>query len=443
MHAQMISLAVFAGIAYSQPAPVDDPVFRITYPVLSEWNEIEIEDRDARDSWFGDEVVLRHNRLIVSAPRFFDDQPHRGGYGMGRVYEYDPITGTQTGMLTPGDDKTPRWFGGIAASDGAYTAVSGSVDGESRIYIYEGDSFTPSQVIQNQQDAGLGAFSVAMDGDVIAVMYREDVYESHTVLFDIPTGLELARFPGGIATRADTHTQNLAMHNGLLALRTGYDDGTDAPRVLVYSTETYKLVHELSPEQAEDGFGSSIAINDEYIVVGNAVNRVLSPRDADAGGVVEIFDRETGERVSSFMPGDIIGDPFVANSIAINDRYAAIGSLWDRYVYLIDLHDTERVWRVGYQGYPTYWADEFGASLTMDDDLLVVGARDYNGVVVTYNIGCPADRDGDRSLTALDAMDFIRAFASGEVSADLNGDGQWDFHDVSRYMRLYDAGCFE
>lgn len=443
MHTHIIALVVLAGFAQAQQAPIGDPQIRIDYPVLNAWNEITLEQTDAHNSWFGDQVTLRDNQLLIGAPLYFNDQPQRGGEGWGRMYVYDPITGAQTGLLTPNDDQMPQWFGGIAASDGVYTAVYGSIDGESLIYIYEGDSTTPSHILQNQQDTELGAYSMAMDGNLIAVMYREDVYESHTVLFDISTGLELAQFPGGIATQADNHTQNLAMHNGLLALRTGYDDGTDAPRVLVYSTETYDLVHELSPKQPEDGFGSSIAINDDYIVVGNAVNRVLSPRDADASGVVDIFDRETGERVSSFMPGDIIGDPFVANSIAINDQYVAIGSLWDRFVYLIDLHDTESVWRVGYQGYPTYWADEFGASLTMNDDLLVVGARDYNGVVVTYNIGCPGDRDGDRSLTALDAMDFIQAFASGEVSSDLNEDGLFDFNDVSQYMRLYLAGCFE
>lgn len=444
MHAQMITLAVFAGLAYAQPASVGDPVITVTYPVLSEWIEITIMDRDAYYSWFGNEVVLRNNRLIVCAPFYFHDEPQQGGESYGRVYEYDPITGTQTGLLTSGDLQVPRWFGGIAASDGEYTAITGSIDGESRIFIYEGDSFTPSQILQNQQDAQLGAFSMAMDGDLVAVMYREDFYESHTVLFEISTGSELARFPGGIATQADNTTQNLALHDGLLALRTGYDDGKDAPRVLVYSTETFELIHELTPEQPEGGFGASIAINDEYIVVGNAFNSVPSPRDADASGVVEIFDRETGERVSSFTPGDIVGDTFVANSIAINDRYVAIGSLWDRFVYLIDLHDTERAWRVGYQGSLSHWADEFGVSLTMDEDLLVVGARNFQqGVVVTYNIGCPADRDGDRSLTALDAMDFIQAFASGDVSADLNEDGQWDFHDVSWYMRLYQAGCFE
>ncbi|MFG0246316.1 MAG: GC-type dockerin domain-anchored protein [Phycisphaerales bacterium JB052] len=412
--------------------------------MLSEWNEITIENTDALNSWFGDQVSLRDNQLLVGAPGYFNDQPHRGGDGWGRVYVYDPITGAQTGLLTPNDDQMPQWFGSITASDGVYTAVTGSIDGESLIYIYEGDSTTPSHILHNQQDAELGAYSIAMDNNLIAVMYREDLYESHTVLFDISTGSELARFPGGLATQADTTTQNIAMHDGLLALRTGYDDGTDAPRVFVYSTETFELVHELTPEQPEGGFGASIAINDEYIVVGNAFNSVPSPRDADASGVVEIFDRETGERVSSFMPGDIVGDPFVANSIAINDRYVAIGSLWNRLVYLVDLHDTERAWRVGYQEYATYWADEFGASLTMDEDLLVVGSRNFQeGVVVTYNIGCPGDRDGDRSLTTLDAIDFIQAFVSSDNSADLNEDGLFDFHDVSQYMRLYQAGCFE
>ena len=438
MHTQIITLAVLAGIAHAQTAPADPPVIKISYPVLNQTSEITFDDPHARDSLFGSELAFRDNQLIICAPWYFDDQPHRSSDGWGRVFVYDPTTGTQRGMLEQTQDQGVQAFGAIVASDGEHTAVSGWLDGQDRIYIYEGDASTPSHYLLHHSEPGEYAYSMAIHADMIAVMYRQDVNDAYSVLYDITTGAELARFTGAVASFTDSRTQNLALHDGVLALRT--EDGTSDPHVDVYSTETYELLYTITPQNSTSGFGASIAINDEFVVLGNAFSRVPSPRDPDATGIIQIYDRQTGELASEFAPGDIVDDSFVANSIAMNDRYVAISSLWDRIVYLIDLEDTDRAWRLGDDNYPSHGADDFGSALSMSDNLLAVGS---NTTVVTYNIGCPADRDGDRSLTALDVLDFIQAFGDNESSADLNGDNQFDFHDVSHYLRLYYAGCFE
>jgi hypothetical protein len=55
---------------------------------------------------------------------------------------------------------------------------------------------------------------------------------------------------------------------------------------------------------------------------------------------------------------------------------------------------------------------------------------------------CVADLDGDGELTFFDVSAFLVGFAEGEIDvADINGDGLLNFFDVSAFLVAYDAGC--
>lgn len=54
---------------------------------------------------------------------------------------------------------------------------------------------------------------------------------------------------------------------------------------------------------------------------------------------------------------------------------------------------------------------------------------------------CPADVNGDGSLTFADVTAFIQAFNSGGDAADINGDGILNFGDVSAFIAVFNAGC--
>ena len=54
---------------------------------------------------------------------------------------------------------------------------------------------------------------------------------------------------------------------------------------------------------------------------------------------------------------------------------------------------------------------------------------------------CPADLNGDGNLDFFDISAFLNAFAGQDPIADFNGDGNFDFFDVSAFLSAFSAGC--
>lgn len=52
-----------------------------------------------------------------------------------------------------------------------------------------------------------------------------------------------------------------------------------------------------------------------------------------------------------------------------------------------------------------------------------------------------ADINGDNELDFLDISLFLNAFSSNAPAADFNNDGQWDFLDISLFLGAFTAGC--
>ena len=52
-----------------------------------------------------------------------------------------------------------------------------------------------------------------------------------------------------------------------------------------------------------------------------------------------------------------------------------------------------------------------------------------------------ADLNGDGELNFFDVSAFLSAFANGEAAADFTGDGEFNFFDVSAFLTAFSAGC--
>lgn len=62
-------------------------------------------------------------------------------------------------------------------------------------------------------------------------------------------------------------------------------------------------------------------------------------------------------------------------------------------------------------------------------------------VLVPVADACPADLTGDGDLDFFDISAFISAFGAGDPSADFDGNGSIDFFDVSDFISAFGAGC--
>ncbi|NRA58132.1 MAG: FG-GAP repeat protein, partial [Phycisphaerales bacterium] len=64
----------------------------------------------------------------------------------------------------------------------------------------------------------------------------------------------------------------------------------------------------------------------------------------------------------------------------------------------------------------------------------VVFGRDLSG-------GCPADLDGDGTLSIFDFLAFQNLFDAGDPIADFDGDGRLTLFDFLAFQNAFDAGC--
>jgi cytochrome c peroxidase len=62
-----------------------------------------------------------------------------------------------------------------------------------------------------------------------------------------------------------------------------------------------------------------------------------------------------------------------------------------------------------------------------------------NGLCVDH---CPADMTGDGELNFFDVSAFLGAYSGMDPDADFTGDGNFDFFDVSAFLGAFSAGCF-
>jgi len=56
-------------------------------------------------------------------------------------------------------------------------------------------------------------------------------------------------------------------------------------------------------------------------------------------------------------------------------------------------------------------------------------------------LGCTADLTGDGELNFFDVSAFLTAFGAGDPSADITGDSEFNFFDVSAFLNAFSAGC--
>lgn len=64
-----------------------------------------------------------------------------------------------------------------------------------------------------------------------------------------------------------------------------------------------------------------------------------------------------------------------------------------------------------------------------------------SGAVSEVAAGCPADLNGDGNLDFFDVSAFLTAYNAQDAAADFNDDGLFNFFDVSAFLSAFNAGC--
>ena len=223
---------------------------------------------------------------------------------------------------------------------------------------------------------------------------------------------------GGDISTLDGRLMNVQVRNGNLYTAHGVngDDGFTTARWYHFALNDFINGGPLDPTliqqgQMEDGQLGHYFFPAIYSDTRNNVGLIAARSSTDSYASV---------RVSGRVPSDPPGTISEPIELAIGDNTA--NGRWGDYLDIaIDPNDDTTFWIVGmYQknfGWQT-WIDSFS--------------------IVTQ---CEADLSGDGELDFLDISAFLSAYQSGNLNADFNGDKQLDFIDVSLFLSLYSAGC--
>jgi len=79
-------------------------------------------------------------------------------------------------------------------------------------------------------------------------------------------------------------------------------------------------------------------------------------------------------------------------------------------------------------------------NLTLES-IAVALVADLTLVAEGSESGCPADCDGDGSLSLFDFLCFQNLFAAGDPRADCDGDGSLSLFDFLCFQNAFAAGC--
>ena len=332
---------------------------------------------------------------LVGAPNDSDQ-----GTNSGSAYLFS-LNGNQHVKYLPNDGALGDNFGVSVAIDNGIVVVGAPEDDDLGVdsgsaYIFDANTglqlakLLPSNGVANDTFG----YQVAISGDIIAVSALQHLNpggETGTVyLFSASKATEFAQLSSNEGVPFEQFGYSLAIDNGIVAvgsLATG--------SAYIFNASTQALINKLTPSTPGNAFGWTIDIDASKVVVG----AILDPVNGQNSGSAFLFNAFTGTQLAKLIPSD--------------------GAIFE----------------------------QFGSSIGIDNDLIIVGARNDNdngggsGSAYVFDIFCPADLNGDGMLNFFDVSAFLSAFAAQNPIADFNNDGLFNFFDVSAFLAAFAQGC--
>ncbi|PCI07876.1 hypothetical protein COB72_09410 [bacterium] len=426
-------------------------------------NGVQVAKLLPNDGGLGDEfgsVLGMDSGLIAIGVPFDNDN----GSDSGSAYIFDASNGAELFKLLPSDGAVDDLFGSTIAIDNDIVAVGSPSDNDNghasgSAYIF--DAQTGIQIVKLLPSDGsqLKQFgkSIAIDNGIVAIgdFSNDNGMNSGSVyLFDAVTGAQLFKLISEDGASNDNFGGAIAIDNGIVAIGTPWDDdnGTDSGSVYLFDVSTGVELAKLLPSDgaANDWLGFSIAIDNGVVAVG-------AYKDDDNGqdsGSVYLFDASTGLELFKLLPEDGTAGDLFGWSIDMDNGVVAVGALGgvdndSDSAYLFDASTGEQLFKLRLRDGVAN--DLFGQSIAIENMSIAVGANrdNYNGIdsgsVYLFDSTpaqvCIADFTGDGVYDFHDISVFLSLFAGGDLGADLTGDGILNFFDISAFLQAFAQGC--
>lgn len=362
--------------------------------------DIAAGDAEA-DDHFGSSVAVSGNYIVVGAPN--EDAGAFLDGGSAYLFEKDENGSvTQKVKLTSGTPKSAEVFGYSVAMDGNVIVV-GAPEGASDVgdaYIFVIDS---NGSVASTQQVNLGATAdsfgtaVAISGSYIVIgapsratahLYKLDGANVATKVADITEAV----------IAGDAYGSKVAIDGNYIVIGAQDKDTLQTADGAAYvyeidpATDVVTQIEALTTSSAEnnDHFGSSVGVSGTYVVIG-------SYGDNSNTGAAYLYEISgaAATLTDTFFPSAtdvVVAGDYFAYSIDIYGKYIIAGAykkdiganvdVGSAYVYEIDTTDDSANFLKKIDSGSLTPSDFFGASVSTDGDLFVVGAP-YNDANAT------------------------------------------------------------
>ncbi|MEM1185978.1 MAG: FG-GAP repeat protein [Planctomycetota bacterium] len=403
---------------------------------------------------FGLSVAIDGDTVLVGSP--FDDGR---GDSSGTALLFNVSSGSAIRQLIANDTAAEDVFGasvglsgGVAFIGASENSFSGRSAGSA--YLFDTSSgvqagrFQPERVVfvGERPDFGFFGFSLGVSDRWLAVGAPGDIEGANAgggaiYIYDIDDRSRVGKVFASDIDFADNFGRAVAVDSSYVVASSPFDDdnGSESGSVYVFDAATGQEVRKLLPDvgRASDFFGLSVAIDDGVVVVGAPFAN--TDRGTDSG-VVYVFDAETGAQLFTLIASDTgDGDQF-GTSVDIDGDLIVIGARFDdqvadgagaAYVFGRDSGDQLATLRAS----DGQLGDAFGNAVALSGRTVVVGAPgdDDNGdfAGAAYLFELPVTQACNAADTAvpfgvLDLSD-VNAFIAAFGSGDAAADIAFPF----------------
>ena len=336
--------------------------------------------------YFGAAVDIEGDHVVVSAR--LDDTD---GMDAGAAYVFDAQTGALVHTLVRPAPMPGDYFGNSVAIAGSQIAVgaprtdSGSTDAGS-VELYDAVTGLFDQAVNNPTPSSFEYFGdeVAISGTTLVVgTYSENTGAVNTgaaYIYDTTDGTLTHTLNNPAPALADNFGWSVAVDGDTVAIGAFRDNtgANDAGSVYQYSASTGLLQRTLNnPNPAAfDYFGADVAAFADVVVVGAYWDDDV----VEDGGAAYFFDANTGMMGTTFFSPTASSFDFFGQAVAVSGNLMAVGTFLDDNGGVdagsVQIFDTETGALLHSIPNPSPAArDNFGVSVAMSNDLLVVGAH--------------------------------------------------------------------
>jgi FG-GAP repeat len=435
------------------------------FEVITEGMKITALD-GAADDEFGYAIDMDNGVIAVGA-RNDDDN----GNNSGSVYLINAATGTQIMKLLPKDGASGDQFGYSIAIQNGIVVVGSPGDVHNGIasgsaYLFDAVTGTQlDKLVPNDPESGdeFGN-SIAFDSGLVAVgAWRADDLgdgSGAAYLFDAASGNQIDKLLPDSGNNFQTFGVSIAIDGGIVAVgsRTFFSlsEGFTFAKVHLFDASTGEVTNILQADienyNGDQGgqFAESVDIENGLVAVGAPSRSIFF----DFSGAAYVFDAFTGEQISFIFPADGHDRDHFGASVSLDDGTLAIGANEDDdtawsggSAYLFDAQSGSQIDKLLASDGSAF--DMFGSSIVMDNGVVAVGATgfsdsDFEGAVYVFGESieaCRVDLNGDGNLNFLDVSAFLTMFGASDSVADFVDDGQFNFLDVSEFLSAFSHGC--